>query len=320
MTRLDRLLVPLALPALLLLSPGCGDDDDDDDDPVPTDAGSGGGTDAGPSPDAGMNPPIPELAAAAGLTSLLSAAEDAGLVDLLTNGGPFTVFAPTNDAFSRFTLTSTDTGLLANVLLHHVVNGVEESGAVLSAESFDTAANTTIAVDTMVTPVTIGGAPLSNSLDNGASNGVVHIIDEVMVPPTIAEAAAALDELSVLATVVEVASSTVQDALGGPGPITVFAPVDEAFDGIELMDLSQQEVDALLTYHVVAGQTLSTQLMNGATITTLNGGELEVSVDPNGAISLIDASGATVPVSTPDMRLLNGTVHVIGGVLNPSPQ
>lgn len=289
-------LLPFTL-SLAVVGAACGDDDETVNIP--------------------MNPvPVDIVATAqnAGLTSLIAAAGTAGLADTLTSPGPFTVFAPTNQAFTDLGAAApTDPGLLANVLLHHVVAGENDSAAVLGATSFMTAANTSIAVDAM--GGTIGGAALSSTLDVDASNGIVHVIDEVMIPPTIPEAVGATPDLSTLGMAVAASSTTTQAALGG-GPITVFAPINDAWTGIDLSTLTQEQVDATLTYHVVPAQVLSGDLMDGQMVTTAAGGMFTVNVTDTG-VTITDAQNVTVNVTSTDIRLLNGTVHLIDGVLSP---
>ncbi|MEO1228833.1 MAG: fasciclin domain-containing protein [Myxococcota bacterium] len=304
-------LLALALPTAFVVA-ACGDDDTD----TPMDMGQGP-ADMGMS-DMGQGPvDIVATAQAAGLDSLLTAATTAGLADTLATGGPFTVFAPTDAAFTDLgSAVPTDPGLLANVLLHHVVSGTNDSAAVTGATSFTTLANTSIAVDAAATPPTIGGAALSATLDVAASNGIVHVLDAVMVPPTIPEAVVATEDLSTLETAVGASSQTTQDALAG-GPITVFAPVNSAFAGIDLNSLSQEDVDRILTYHVVPSQVLSTELMDGQMVTTAQGQTFTVNVTGSG-VTLTDAMNNVVNVVTTDIRLLNGTVHLIDGVLMPA--
>ena len=272
-----------------------------------------------------LQPSIPpesivDVAQAAGLTSLLTAATTAGLADTLATGGPFTVFAPTNAAFDALGAAApTDPGLLANVLLHHVVPGEQGSADVLAADGFDTAAKTRIAVDDAASPPTIGGAQLDlENLDVEASNGVVHLLDQVMIPPTILEAAVTTEDLSTLATAASAADPAVTQTLSGPGPITVFAPVNSAFNDVDVPALvaDPDRLTDILTYHVTTGQVLSTDLSDGQEVTMANGVTLTVNVTPEG-VTLTDGLGQEIPVVETDIRLLNGTVHLIGGVLNP---
>jgi uncharacterized surface protein with fasciclin (FAS1) repeats len=143
----------------------------------------------------------------------------------------------------------------------------------------------------------------------------------VIIPPTIAEAAASNDDLSTLVTAVGAASSELQETLVGPGPLTVFAPLNQAFAAIPAADLNallanQQALDDVLGYHVTTGQTLSTELSDGQTITMSNGDTLTIDIEGE-EVRLIDALGNMVRVVMADIRLLNGVVHLIDGVLLP---
>lgn len=264
---------------------------------------------------------IVEVATDAGFSTLVQAAVDAGLDGALTGAGPFTVFAPTDAAFAALPAIPSDAGLLANILLHHVVSGELDSTAVVGAGSLTTLAKTTLTVDVAATPITINGFALSETLDVAASNGIVHVVDEVIVPPTILEAAGATDDLSTLVTAVGAASATIQGALAVDGPITVFAPANSAFAAIPQNDLDalladQAALDDVLGYHVTTGQALSTDLTDGMTITMANGDSATVRI-ANGEVSIEDGLGNAARVVTADIRLLNGTVHVIDGVLFP---
>ena len=289
-----KLLLVFTLPAVLAI--GCGDDDD------PVDPGPGN---------------IVQVATDAGLTQLVETATIAGLDDTLRTGGPFTVFAPTNDAFDALgSAAPTDPGLLANILLNHVVSGRQSSSDVLAAQSLDTLANTTLEVDASTSTVTVAGAPLSSTLDVAASNGTVHVIDAVIVPPSIGEVTADVADLSILDMAVSAASATVGATLTGTSAITVFAPVNSAFDGIDLNAIDRSTLDDILTYHVVVGQTLSSDLSDAQEITMANGDTLRVNVSTS-AITLTDGMNNTVTVTDPDIRLLNGTVHLVDAVLMP---
>ena len=140
-----------------------------------------------------------------------------------------------------------------------------------------------------------------------------------MLPPTIAEAAGALADLSILNTAVGAADPAVAQTLSGPGPITVFAPIDTAFSGIDVPSLvgNQARLTDILTYHVTTGQALSGSLSDGQMITMANGGTVVVNIDGNNAVSLTDGLGNSVNVIETDIRLRNGVVHLIDGVIIP---
>lgn len=139
---------------------------------------------------------------------------------------------------------------------------------------------------------------------------------------TIVVVASATPSLSTLVTAVKAADLV--DTLQAAGPYTVFAPTNAAFDALPegTLDslLKPENVDQLksvLTYHVVAGQVLASDLSDGQEITTVQGGKLTVSI-MDGKVYLTDATGNKVMVEKADVNADNGVVHVIDGVLLPS--
>ncbi|MCA9555338.1 MAG: fasciclin domain-containing protein [Myxococcales bacterium] len=279
-----------------------------------------------------LTPPPPEVEPlgniievatdAGGFDTLLGALDDAGLTSTLQGTGPFTVFAPTDAAFTALgDISGVDGAVVTNILLTHVVSGKLDSAAVAAAASVDTLANTSAAVDASGTPVTVGGAALSaDTVDVEASNGIIHAMDAVIVPPTILEVAAATADLSSLVTAVGTATlgaAVDPDTLAGDGPITVFAPTNAAFTaaGIDVT-VATSTLTAVLTHHVVAGQYVSGDLTDGQTLTAANG-TLTVNVAGDGSVSITDGQGNTVNVVGADIRTLSGVVHVIDGVLLP---
>ncbi|MGD8427634.1 MAG: fasciclin domain-containing protein, partial [Balneolaceae bacterium] len=117
--------------------------------------------------------------------------------------------------------------------------------------------------------------------------------------------------------------AVVQAGLGGTlqqstqDGYTVFAPVNSAFDGIDLSTLSQEQLQGILTYHVLPAKVLSSDISSG-TVTTVNGATLEISVGGDGSVSLTDQAGNTYQVTTADLEGTNGVVHIIDGVLMPA--
>lgn len=145
---------------------------------------------------------------------------------------------------------------------------------------------------------------------------------EQQQPGSIVVVASETPALSTLVTAVKAASLV--ETLEGTGPYTVFAPTNEAFDALPAgtLDtlLKPENVDQLksiLTYHVVSGKVLASDLKDGQVITTVQGGTLTVSIT-DGKVYLIDAKGNKVMVEKADVNADNGVVHVIGGVLLPS--
>ena len=269
---------------------------------------------------------IPTNAAATGVhDSLVAALTHANLVATLQGNGPFTVFAPTDAAFTAagIDLASFDTdeenATLSDILLYHVY-----SGAVASANVTDGLTVTMVNGDEATFAVaadgtvSVGGATVTTA-DVPASNGVIHIIDTVLTPPadlvdipTIATGTGVHDSL-----VAALSQANLVATLQGDGPFTVFAPTDQAFADAGI-DLASFDTDAendtlvdILTYHVVSGSVLSSALTDGLTATALNGDDVTFTVNDAG-VKVNDAN-----VVTADVVASNGVVHVIDKVLMP---
>jgi len=141
-------------------------------------------------------------------------------------------------------------------------------------------------------------------------------------PATVVDVAASNDDFSTLVTAVEAAG--LAETLNGDGPFTVFAPVNDAFAALPagtldtlLLPENQDQLTAVLTYHVVPQEATSDDLRDGMTITTVQGQPLTVSVSDTG-VTLTDASGNAVSVIQADIEAGNGIVHVIDAVLLPA--
>ena len=242
----------------------------------------------------------------------------AELADDLSGAGPFTVFAPTDDAFAALGTVVDDllldpTGALADILLYHVVSG------------------TALSTDLTEGPITtLNGDEINVSFDGGnvfindaqvtvaditTDNGVVHVIDAVMIPPVVTVVDVVVNSPDHNILEAAVIAAELADDLSGAGPFTVFAPTDDAFAALGtivddlLLDPTGALADILL-YHVVSGTALSTDLTEGP-ITTLNGDEINVSFD-GGNVFINDAQ-----VTVADITTDNGVVHVIDAVLLP---
>lgn len=263
--------------------------------------------------------------AADGFTTLVTAIQTAELVEALQADGPFTVFAPTDEAFAAvpeallaYLLDNPDK--LAEVLLYHVV-----PGRIWAADAIDAAGTSLTTLQGEDIDVTVDGdAVFINEAqvivpDIGASNGVIHVIDKVLIPPgfevdDIVDTAIAADDFNTL--VAAVIAADLVDALRGDGPLTVFAPTDAAF-----ADLPEETLEALLAdppalanilkYHVVADYYPSSALSDGQTLTTLQGATISISIDNTG-VFVGDAE-----VTATDIKASNGIIHVIDAVLTP---
>ncbi|MFK7807438.1 MAG: fasciclin domain-containing protein [Saprospiraceae bacterium] len=277
--------------------------------------------------DAVLEPPVPTvvdiIVESPDHTILEDAVIDAGLAGALSGNGPFTVFAPTDDAFGMIDqtvldeLTADPTGDLARILLYHVLNGQVLEEDLMDGQSARTllGQNIDVAIDTDGN-VTISGAPVSITNLEG-SNGVVHVLDMVMMPP----AATVVDVIINSPVHTTLATAVVEAELTGPlnsdGPFTVFAPTDDAFDLLEDGVLDQLLADPtgdladILLYHVLDGEVLSSDLVDGTSATTLLGDDIDIIVDPNGVF----INGVLVTLA--DIRTFNGVVHVLNAVLTP---
>ena len=271
---------------------------------------------------------IPANAEATGLhDSLVAALAHAGLVETLQGDGPFTVFAPTDAAFEAAGIdlstfdTEAENETLSDILLYHVI-----SGAVDAANVTDGLVATMVNGDNVTFTVTnetvmINDANVTDR-DIAASNGIIHIIDKVLLPPA---EEPALEDISGVAAGTGVHDSLVAAlthaglvaTLQGDGPFTVFAPTDEAFAeaGIDLSTFDNDEANAtltdILTYHVYAGSVAAADVTDGMVATMVNGDDATFTV-VNGTVMV---GGATV--TTADVAASNGVIHVIDKVLMP---
>ena len=250
----------------------------------------------------------------------------AELADDLSGPGPFTVFAPTDAAFAALPTGVVDallvdpTGDLAQILLYHVV-----SGTALSTSLTDGQTITTLQGEDITVTIGMNGVMINNATvvvaDIIADNGVVHVIDAVLLPPapeptnTILDIVVNSDDHDTLE--VAVIAAGLAETLSGDGPYTVFAPTDAAFAAlpagtIEALLANTGELMNILLYHAASGTVLSTDLTNGQTIPTLTFfPPLVVTIDANGVF----INNAMVTVA--DIVADNGVVHVIDAVLLP---
>jgi len=306
-------------------------------------------------------PNIPATAVSTGEhNSLVAALTHVNLVGVLSSEGPYTVFAPTDAAFEEMGLnlsefdTEEDNETLQKILSYHVT-----MGSVMSSELSDGMEINTLIQEPITVNIYGQGAVVLNgeasvtTADVETSNGIIHIIDKVLMPPSMTPAgppgeicydmdnhtvdltkteetcekawSPAVDIPTTAAAttvhsslVAAIAKANLADALKGEGPFTVFAPTDQAFTdaGINLDDFdSDEEISALagiLTYHVVSGKIISTDLTDGMVAATLNGAELSISISEDGVVSINDAV-----VTIADVPVSNGVIHVVDKVLIP---
>ena len=272
------------------------------------------------------------------LSSLVAAIDKAGLSDELSNSASsFTVFAPTNDAFSAFlsangfnSLNDVPVDVLTSVLLNHVVDGKKmaadlTTGYVNTLATFgSTTSHLSLYVNTS-TGVTLNGSSKVTAADVKASNGVVHVVDQVIGLPTVVTFAVSNPDFSTLVQALTRPdlSTDFVSILSGAGPFTVFAPTNAAFSALltELGASSLDDIDAatlekVLTYHVVSGNILAESLSNNQVVGTLNGDSFTIHL-MSGA-QIMDANDRTSNISATDVQGSNGVVHVIDKVILPT--
>ncbi|RPG76806.1 MAG: hypothetical protein CBD01_000345, partial [Euryarchaeota archaeon TMED141] len=265
---------------------------------------------------------IPTNAAATGVhNTLVDALTTADLVTTLQGAGPFTVLAPTDTAFAEAGIdvstfdTQEEIDTLTAILLHHVV-----AGSVASSALTDGMFATTVNGDRVQFGVDANGVTVSNANvttpDVQASNGIIHVIDRVMLPavdiPSTAQATGIHGSL-----VSAVVQAELLATLQGPGPFTVFAPTDQAFTdaGIDLGALDNEAGKAaladILLYHVVGADVPAANVTECMTADAANGQPLAFTVD--GGVMVNDAN-----VVMTDVISSNGLIHVIDKVLTPT--
>lgn len=265
---------------------------------------------------------IVDTAVAAGaFKTLVTAVQAAGLVETLKGPGPFTVFAPSDEAFAKVPADVlqgllADKAKLTQVLTYHVV-----AGKVLAADAAKLAwAPTVQGSDLRVTQqgggVQVDGANVVKA-DIACSNGVIHVIDRVILPrQDLVGTAVAAKSFGTLVAAVQAAGLV--EALQAKGPFTVFAPNDAAFAAlpagtVEGLLKDKPALTRVLTYHVLPSRVLSTDLAEGTVeVKTLAGATLKVTKAKDGSVTV---NGTKVIAA--DVLASNGVIHVLEAVVLP---
>lgn len=327
---LARALVPCFLSLTLTAATACGDDDDDaadddsgdvtDDGGDVTDDGDDTSDDGG---DDGGSVSLVDVAAQSGdFDTLVGALEATGLDVTLSGDGPFTVFAPTDAAFDRLpegVLASLDAETLAQILTYHVVAGEVLAADVVELDSATTVEGSDVAIRVIDGTVVLDGTVQVTATDVLADNGVIHVVDSVLLPPsipfpgTLVDAAAAYPIFDPLVDAVETAdlAGALSGDNGGDG-LTLLAPTSFAFAEVDVAGLTQEELSEVLLYHVIGGTVDSTTIVGLTEAETLQGGTIGIAVE-DGAVVLDDAA----TVIRTDLVTDNGILHVIDAVLLP---
>ncbi|MFO0750081.1 MAG: fasciclin domain-containing protein [Myxococcota bacterium] len=255
-------------------------------------------------------------------STLKAAVVAADLAETLAGPGPFTVFAPTNAAIAKLPAGTLDALLadkakLTDLLEYHVVAGKVTAAQVVTLDHATTLNGADIQIAVVDGGVVLNGTVKVTTTDIQADNGVIHVIDAVLVPPlTIAETVATNPDFSTLDAALKAAD--LDTVLAGAGPFTVFAPTNAAFAAIPEADLNALLADKtalsdVLLYHVVSGTELAADVVASDYLKTENGGIVPIASGAGGA-----KIGAATITQT-DLRVRNGVIHVIDAVLTPPP-
>ena len=251
---------------------------------------------------------------------MVAAVIQAELLETLQGEGPFTVFAPTDQAFTDagIDLAALDTvegkETLTEILLSHVVAGAVDAANVSNCMTAETLSGHALSF-TVGESVMVNGATVTTA-DVMSSNGVIHVIDTVLSPTN------AYNDITQTATCTGVHTSLVAaliqaelaETLQGEGPFTVFAPTDQAFAdaGIDLAALNTDEGKETLTdillFHVYSGTLASTDITEGMKLRMLNGDDAMLS-------PTLGIEGANI--TSVDVQTSNGIIHIVDKVLMP---
>jgi uncharacterized surface protein with fasciclin (FAS1) repeats len=269
---------------------------------------------------------IVETAVGAGnFKTLVAAVQAAGLAETLS-GGTFTVFAPTDEAFAKLPAGTVESLLkpenkakLASILTYHVVAGKVMASDVVKLTNAGTVQGQRVDIVAKGGKVTVDGANVV-ATDIACTNGVIHVIDTVILPndKNIVEVAASNGSFNTLVAAVKAAGLV--ETLSGKGPFTVLAPTDAAFAKLPAGTLenllkpeNKKALIEILTYHVVPGvAAYSDQVVKMSEVPTVLGSPVKVTVK-DGKVML---GNATVAIA--DVETSNGVIHAIDTVLLPT--
>jgi len=273
----------------------------------------------------GFEKNIVDTAVEAGKFKTLAAALGAaGLVDAVKGPGPFTVFAPSDEAFAKLPKGTVETLLkpenkdkLKAILTYHVVPGKVMAKDVLGVKGAKSLNGQRIDVKVDGGKVMVDGAQVV-ATDIACTNGVIHVIDSVILPsedniPTVATKAGKFNTLLAAAK-----AAGLVETLSGDKALTVFAPTDDAFAKLPkdtvatlLKPENKDKLKAILLFHVVEGRVYSEDALAAKSATTLQGSKVEITVKDGAAY----VNGAKILAT--DVDASNGVIHIIDSVILP---
>ncbi|MDI6031662.1 fasciclin domain-containing protein [Flavobacterium sp. LB2P84] len=280
-----------------------------------------------------------KASATANLSILVQALVKAELATTLQGSGPFTVFAPTNEAFATFlattpyaTINDVPKEALTQILLNHVVTGAVKSTDLttgyiktLAKGSASTTNTLSMYVNTS-SGVKLNGIATVTTADLMASNGVIHIVDKVIDLPTIVTHAAANANFSTLVSVLNRSGQpNFITALSATGRFTVFAPTNAAFTTLNtelapggIAGVSAANLTKVLQYHVVSpANVLAASLTEGQVVTPILTPAQTFTIQLTGGAKIKDANNRISNIIITDVQCSNGVIHAIDKVLLP---
>ena len=284
-----------------------------------------------PYPEKETKQSIAEIAVDGGFNTLVAALDAADLVETLSGDGTFTVFAPTDDAFAALPEGMleellADPETLKQILLYHVVGDVVMAETVVTLDEAETLEGSMVAIDVVDGNVFLNDSQVT-STDIEASNGVVHVIDKVLVPGMqeaasneMPEESKSIAEIAVAGgfntLVAALSAADLVETLSGDGAFTVFAPTDDAFAALpegmlEGLLADTESLTQILLYHVVGDVVMADTVVTLDEAETLEGSKVEIEV-VDGKVFVNDSQ-----VTTTDIEASNGVIHVIDKVLVP---
>jgi uncharacterized surface protein with fasciclin (FAS1) repeats len=296
-------------------------------------SGNGGSA----SEDAATLQSIPATAVAAGdFKTLVAALQDTGLDATLGGAGPFTVFAPTDTAFAKLPsfltaklVTAPYKTELTLILGYHVLAGEVKAASILGQTLTETTVEgAKLSIDGADGKVVINGTVNVTTPDVFATNGVIHVVDGVLLP-TIVDTAVGYDDgtntFATLVTAVKAAGGSLATTLGSPGTFTVFAPTDKAFATLQTslgataynaILADPVKLTKILTYHVLPSTVFSPDVVSGEVATVEGTDKLTLTVS-GGSVTITDSTSTPANVILTDLPASNGVIHAIDKVLLP---
>lgn len=316
---LSKLTVAIAIIVLSAFTISC--DNNDDDNNMPADNTITGIAKTNPN-----------------LTILVQALVRADLASTLQGQGPFTVFAPTNAAFTAFlkttpyaTINDVPKEALTQILLNHVVSGKIKSTDLSTGYAKTLAKSATSGTNTMSMYVDLSSGVKLNGVakvtiaDVMATNGVVHVVDAVINLPTIVTHAIANPNFtSLVGALTKAGQPDFVTILSGTGPFTVFAPTNDAFTAFNtelapggIAGVSNANLTKVLQYHVVSGNILASSLTEGQVVNTLQTPQTFM-IQLAGGAKIKDVNNRISTIVATDVQCSNGVIHALNKVLLPT--